>query len=51
MYNIHMNDVEMIENCEMQLFADDTMTICETDSILAVERMMQEDLNSIQNWL
>ena len=42
--------VNVVQNCNIHLFAEDTCLFIETDNINTAEELVNEDLNHIHDW-
>ena len=52
MFQIYVNDLpRYISDCRISMFADDTAIYEAADTITELEIMMQDDLQSLRQWL
>ncbi len=52
MFIIYINDLpQIIENCQVAMYADDTILYCAGTCVEEVRYKLQQDLDNIMNWL
>ena len=52
LFNIYMNDLPtVIQNCELNLYADDMEMHCSNVNLSRAEHDLQQDLNFVYSWL
>ena len=52
LFSIYMNDLpKVVQNCELNLYADDMEMHCSNADLSHAEHDLQEDLHSVQSWL
>ena len=52
MFIIYINDLpQIMENCHVAMYADDTILFCSGVCIEEVRYKLQQDLDNISNWL
>ena len=52
LFSLFVNDIPAsVSNCVCRLYADDTILYTSGDSISDLNQLLQEDLNSINDWM
>ena len=52
LFSIYVNDLpKVIQNCDLNLYADDMEMHCSNVNLLCAEHDLQEDLNLVCYWL
>ena len=52
LFIVYINDLpQVVVNPSVAMYADDTVIYCSGTSVIEVEQKLQEDLDSIKNWL
>jgi len=51
MFIIYINDLPLVANLQVRLFADDTNITASHDDIDCLEKIVNTELNNISNWM